>query len=83
MLKSIQVYGTGCPSCEKLYRNVQKAVEELGLNIGIEKIEDLNALLQSGIMRTPALGFDGKIILQGKIPNLATLQNWINKAIQE
>ncbi len=78
-MKKIQVYGTGCPNCQKLYDMAKQAVEELGLNIEIEKIEDLNAMLAAGVMRTPGLAFDGRLILQGKIPNLPTLKSWIQK----
>ncbi|MCD6376346.1 MAG: thioredoxin family protein, partial [Caldisericaceae bacterium] len=47
-MKKIQVYGPGCPNCQKLYDMAKQAVEELGLNIEIEKIEDLNAMLAAG-----------------------------------
>ena len=78
-MKKIQVYGTGCPSCQKLFDLAQQAVRELGYDISVEKIEDLNAMLMAGVMRTPGLAFDGKLILQGKIPLYATLKSWIQK----
>ncbi len=78
-MKKIQIYGTGCPSCEKLFTIAQQAVKELGYDITVEKVEDLNALLMAGVMRTPGLAFDGKLILQGKIPTLSTLKSWIQK----
>ena len=77
MVKKIQVYGTGCTSCNNLFEQVKKVVQEMDANIVVEKVEDLNELLAAGIMRTPGLAFDGKVILQGKIPNQRTLKNWI------
>jgi len=78
-MKKIQVYGTGCKNCQKLYQMVSEAVQELGADIPVEKVEDLNEIVAAGVWRTPALGFDGKVILQGKLPTPATLKNWIQK----
>lgn len=77
MIKSIQVYGPGCVNCRKLYAIAEQVVKEIGIDIKIEKVEDLDGMLAAGVFRTPALGFDGKVILQGKIPTPATLKNWI------
>jgi len=77
MIESIQVYGPGCANCQKLYKLAQDAVDEIGANIRIEKVKDLNSMLAAGVMRTPALAFDGKVVLQGKIPTPATIKNWI------
>ncbi len=77
MIKSIQVYGPGCANCQKLYKLATEAVNEIGAEINIEKVEDLNDMMAAGVMRTPGLGFDGKVVLQGKIPTAATLKNWI------
>ncbi|GAB4379343.1 MAG: thioredoxin family protein [Calditrichia bacterium] len=83
MIKSIQVYGPGCANCQKLHQIAQEAVKELGLEIPVEKVEDFDAMLQAGIMRTPGLGFDGKVVVQGKIPTPATVRNWIAEAMKE
>ncbi len=77
MIKSIQVYGPGCANCQKLYKLAAEAVNEIGADIQIEKVEDLNNMMAAGVMRTPGLGFDGKVVLQGKIPTAATIKNRI------
>ncbi|MBN1363460.1 MAG: TM0996/MTH895 family glutaredoxin-like protein [Syntrophaceae bacterium] len=77
MINSIQVYGPGCANCQKLYKLAVEAVDEIGADIKIEKVENLNDMMAAGVMRTPGLGFDGRVVLQGKIPNAATLKNWI------
>jgi small redox-active disulfide protein 2 len=77
MIKSIQVYGPGCTNCQKLYKLATEVVSELGNDISVEKVEDLNDMLAAGVMRTPALAFDGKLVVQGKIPTAVTLKNWI------
>ncbi|NIT56662.1 MAG: thioredoxin family protein [Aliifodinibius sp.] len=76
-MKSIQVYGPGCANCQKLYNLATEVINELDSNINLEKVEDINDMMAVGVMRTPALGFDGKVVLQGKIPTAATLKNWI------
>ncbi|GAB4328361.1 MAG: MTH895/ArsE family thioredoxin-like protein [Calditrichia bacterium] len=83
MIKTIQVYGPGCANCQKLYALAEQAVKELNLDIKIEKVEKLEDMMAAGIMRTPGLGFDGKVVLQGKLPNLPTIKNWIEKAMKE
>jgi len=82
MLKKIEVYGMGCSSCQKLYELARQAVQELGADIRVEKVEDLQRIMTAGVMRTPGLAFDGILVLQGKIPTLPTLRDWIEKAMQ-
>ena len=77
MVKSIQIYGPGCVNCRRLFQVAAAVVDEIGADIKIEKVEDYNAMLAAGILRTPALGLDGKVVLQGKIPTAATLKQWL------
>ncbi|MBP1630399.1 MAG: redox-active disulfide protein 2 [Bacteroidetes bacterium] len=65
----IKVLGTGCSTCMALYNNVVKAVEELGLDTKVEKIEDMMEIMQFNVLRTPALVIDGKVVSSGaKLP---------------
>ncbi len=63
----IQVLGTGCAKCKQLAANVEAAVAELGLEIPVEKVEDLRAIMAFGVMTTPALAVDGKVRSAGKV----------------
>lgn len=63
----IQIYGTGCAKCTKLAENTQTAVGKLGIEADIEKITDINAITDAGVMMTPALGIDGKVVSSGKV----------------
>lgn len=67
-MKRIQVLGMGCPKCRKLAANAEAAAEELGIEYQIEKVTDINAIMSSGVMMTPALAVDGKVVLSGKVP---------------
>ncbi|HJX50092.1 redox-active disulfide protein [Candidatus Pacearchaeota archaeon RBG_13_36_9] len=63
----IKVLGTGCPKCKMLEQNAKKAAEELKIEATIEKVTDIQKIIESGVMMTPALEIDGKIVSAGKI----------------
>lgn len=65
----IQVLGPGCAKCEKLAANAKQAADELGLEYELEKVTDINAILDLGVMTTPALIVDGEIKMMGKAAN--------------
>ncbi|MDD3155030.1 MAG: nitrophenyl compound nitroreductase subunit ArsF family protein [Victivallaceae bacterium] len=63
----IQVYGSGCDKCKKLTANVQTAAKHLGVEIELEKVTQINAITEAGILMTPALAIDGKLVSSGKV----------------
>ncbi len=63
----IQIYGSGCAKCEQLTANAKAAADQLGLTYEIEKITDINEIIDAGVMRTPALGVDGEIRVEGRV----------------
>ena len=80
-MNSIKVYGSGCPNCIKLEQMSREAVEELNLDFSIEKVMDFEAIAKRGIMRTPGLEINGKIVSTGKIPTKSTLLHWIQDSL--
>ncbi|MBU1053163.1 MAG: TM0996/MTH895 family glutaredoxin-like protein [Proteobacteria bacterium] len=66
-MKKIQILGTGCPKCEKLTKNVQQAVKEIGTDCLVEKITDIMEITNFGVMVTPALAIDGDVKSVGKV----------------
>lgn len=64
---NIKVIGTGCEKCDKLYDNVQEAVKELGIDAEIEKVEDLMEIVKLGVMSSPSLMVDGKVVSAGRV----------------
>ena len=66
-MKRIQILGTGCPKCKKLTENVETAVRELGVQVTIEKVTDIDEILEFGVMMTPALAVDGQVKSVGKV----------------
>ena len=61
----IQVLGSGCPTCKKLFELTKQAVEELGLKIEVEYITDIQKIVEMGVMSSPVLAVDGKPVLTG------------------
>ncbi len=66
-MKLVQVLGTGCAKCTKLKENAEQAVQELGIEATVEKIEDINVITGFGVMMTPALAVDGEVKMVGKM----------------
>lgn len=75
----IQVLGMGCPKCKKLYEAVEKAVNELGLEgVRLEKVENLSEIAEMGVMMTPALAMDGKVMIAGRVPSVDEIKAMID-----
>lgn len=75
----IQVLGPGCPNCQKLEENVKKAVEELGIEAEIEHVYDFEKMIEIGMMMSPGLAIDGKLVSQGKILDVEGIKTWLKQ----
>lgn len=76
---NIKVIGTGCEKCDKLYANVQEAISKVGCEAEVEKIEDLMAIVKLGVMTSPSLMIDGKLVVSGRIAKADEIVKLINK----
>jgi small redox-active disulfide protein 2 len=76
-MRKIQILGTGCPKCEELKEKAELAAKELGIEYEIEKISNINEIIEFGVMITPALVVDGEVKAVGKIPSAEELKNII------
>ena len=70
----IKVLGTGCKNCKILEESTKKAVEELNLNAHVEKVEDIQQIMAYGIMSTPGLVVNDKVVLSGRLPKLEEIK---------
>ncbi|MDC6641859.1 thioredoxin family protein, partial [Leclercia adecarboxylata] len=70
----LTVYGSGCAKCQQLTANAEAAARRLGLDFEVEKVTDVNAIIDAGVMRTPALAIDEEIVVEGKVPSSDELQ---------
>ena len=76
-MKKLQILGTGCPKCKKLFEATQLAVKELGIEAEVTKVEDINEIMKFNIMMTPALAVDGVVKVVGRIPRPEEIKQMI------
>ncbi|MFA6508056.1 MAG: thioredoxin family protein [Treponemataceae bacterium] len=63
----VQILGTGCPKCKQLEANARQAIESIAGNAEVEKVTDIDKIMEMGVMMTPALAIDGDVKSVGKI----------------
>lgn len=73
-MKKLQILGTGCPKCQKLAAQTEAAAQAAGITYELEKVTDINAIMDFGVMMTPALAVDGEVKIVGKVPSVAEIQ---------
>ena len=76
----IQVLGTGCAKCKKLYAEAEKAIAASGAAADLEKVERIDEIVKFGVMVTPALVIDGQVKASGRIPPSTEIASWIAAA---
>jgi small redox-active disulfide protein 2 len=79
----IQVLGTGCMKCNKLYAEVEKAIGQAGVSAELSKVERVEEIVKFGVAFTPGLVIDGQVVSQGKVPDAAQIVTWIINAAQQ
>jgi len=75
----IKILGTGCSRCKTLEQTTRKAVEELSLDATVEKVEDIQKIIEYGILRTPGMVINGKVVLSGRLPSLSEVKELLTK----
>jgi small redox-active disulfide protein 2 len=65
----IQILGTGCPKCKKMGELAEKTAKELGLDYELVKVTEVADIMEFGVMSTPALAVDGKVLVSGRVPS--------------
>jgi small redox-active disulfide protein 2 len=77
-MKSIKILGTGCPKCKTVEANVRRAVEELGIEADIEKVDDITRIMQYNILSTPAVVVDEVVRIKGRVPDVKEIKALFN-----
>ncbi len=76
-MKKIQILGTGCPKCKQLAQCAEQAANELAIPYEIEKVTQINDIMKFGVMITPALVVDGKVLSVGKVLTLDEMKKFL------
>jgi len=76
----IKVLGTGCNNCKKTKAVVAEAIKELGLDIGVVEVQDIPSIMAYGVMSTPAIVIDEKVVSTGRVPAKSQVIQMIRQA---
>lgn len=72
--KKIEILGPGCSRCKETYRVVRQVVETDHLEADVEKVESVERMIELGLLATPGVAVDGKVVLSGRIPKADELR---------
>jgi len=75
----IEILGTGCPKCKKLFENALGAVGELKIDAEVAKVEDIEKIMNAGVMITPAIAVDGEVKSAGKVLSVDEIKKMISR----
>ncbi len=78
----LQILGPGCPRCKKLAENAEAATRELGAEVEIAKVADIDEIVRFGVMMTPGLVINGTIKSTGRIASVEEIKKWITEAVE-
>jgi len=75
----IKVLGTGCPKCKTLEKTTREVVSEMNIEANISKVEDIMKIMEYGVMHTPALVVNEKVVFSGRVPSANEIKELITK----
>lgn len=76
-MKDVKVFGPGCKRCETTEAMVRETASKLGIEVSVEKVTDMVAIAKAGVMSTPGISVDGKLVHAGGLPDAAKLEGWL------
>jgi small redox-active disulfide protein 2 len=75
-MKNVKVLGTGCANCKNTLQLIDQVAQAKGIDIQLEKVEDLQQIMVHGVMSTPGVVIDGKVVHAGGVPSRAKVESW-------
>jgi small redox-active disulfide protein 2 len=79
-MTKIEVLGPGCNNCVRLEKNTREAVTMAGIEAEITKVTDYGQIMAYGIMSTPGLVIDGKVVSYGRVPSAGDIASWLTES---
>lgn len=79
----IQILGTGCPKCRLLKKGAQEAVERLGVDAEIEEVQDIDTMMEMGMLMSPGFAVDHTLIQSGKVLTTEQIESILNQYSEE
>jgi small redox-active disulfide protein 2 len=77
-MKAFKVLGSGCANCVNTAKLIQKVAAEQGVDVSVEKVTDLETIMNYGVMSTPGVVMDEEVVHAGGIPNYETIVSWLD-----
>ena len=75
---NLKIYGSGCAKCNLLAEHAEAAAQALEINYDIEKVTDINEIIDAGVMRTPALAVNDEIVVAGSVPSAEKIKKYLS-----
>ena len=75
-MKEIKVLGTGCANCKNTVRLIEEVARAKGVEIHLEKVEEIRAIMTFNVMATPGVVLDGKVVHAGGVPARSKVESW-------
>ena len=79
-MKDIKVLGSGCKKCKVTSVRIAERSEALGIRVELSKVEDFAQIAQYGVMGTPSVVIDGRVVHTGSVPSVAMIDGWLQEA---
>jgi small redox-active disulfide protein 2 len=76
-MKNIKVLGSGCANCKTTLKLIEEVAQARGVAVDLEKIDDMAAILGYGVMSTPGVVIDGKVVHAGGVPDRKKVESWL------
>ena len=76
-MKNVKVLGTGCRNCQATYRLIEEVAREKGVAIELEKVEQIAEIMRLGVLMTPGVIVDGRIVHSGGVPDRKRVESWL------
>ena len=76
-MKDIKVLGTGCSNCRNTIKLLETVAQEKGVEIHVEKVEDIQDIIRYGVMSTPGVVIEGQVVHAGGVPSRQKVEGWL------
>lgn len=76
-MKDIKVLGSGCANCKNTIALIEAVAQEAGVSVQIDKVQDMAAIIGYGVMATPGVVVDGKVVHAGGVPSRDKIRTWL------
>ncbi|MBC8209497.1 MAG: TM0996/MTH895 family glutaredoxin-like protein [Gammaproteobacteria bacterium] len=81
-MKNIKVLGTGCANCKTTLKLIDDVAKAQGVDVELEKVEEMKDIMAFGVMSTPAVVVDGKVVHSGGIPSMEAIRSWLAGSVK-